>query len=257
MSLSWLDRSAILIHPERVVIERRPWRGALERRAGAVASGAAGEADWQPALAAMRSLLGSGRGRGTARVVVADHFVRYALLPWSELLVGGKARQAMAQAIFRETLGDKATALEIALDRPRFGSSGVAAGIDRAFLGGLRQAVKAAGLRLESLQPRLLHELAAAGRRLDNGWFACLDSGRIAIVGIRRGEAASLRNHRSATTDPVRLGAELASLVAGEQAGGGERRLVICADRVATPVGLGPDWRIEALQATLSGEAHA
>lgn len=255
MSLSWLDRLTLFIHPQRVVLERQPWRGAPSSQAAEVAPPAAGEADWQPVLAAADALLKT-TGKGAAlRIVVADHLVRYALLPWSEMLIGKAARLDMARALFRNALGERAAALDIALDRPAFGKNGIAAGIDRQLLAGLRATAKARRLRLSSVQPRLIAELAAQQTQLNDGWLACLDLGWLTLAGVRDGEISSLRNHRASTTEPAILAGELAGLLAAESATVNGKKVLISTTAVAAPK-LAGGWETT-LVTPVAGGVHA
>lgn len=255
MSLSWLDRLTLIIHPQRVVLERQPWRGASSRQASEVAPPAAGEADWQPVLAAAENLLKSA-GKGAAlRIVVADHLVRYALLPWSDLVIGQAARLGMARALLRNALGERAETLDIALDRPAFGKNGIAAGIDRQLLAGLRAAAKARRLRLNSVQPRLIAELATRQTQLDDGWLACLDPGWLTLAGVRDGEISSLRNHRASTAEPAILAGELAGLLAAESATVNGKKVLISTSVVAVPK-LAGGWEITLVE-PVAGGAHA
>ncbi|NTV70190.1 MAG: hypothetical protein HGA71_08600 [Azonexaceae bacterium] len=255
MSLSWLERLTLFIHPQRVVLERQPWRGAPSSQTAEVVPPAPGEADWQPVLAAAEALL-KAAGKGAAlRIVIADHLVRYTLLPWSDLLTGKKARQEMARALLRNALGERAAALDIALDRPAFGKNGIAAGIDRRLLAGLRAAAKARYLRLSSVQPRLIAELAAQQAQLNDGWLACLDLGWLTLAGIRDGEIASLRNHRASTTEPAILAGELAGLLAAESSTVNGKKVLISTSAAAAPK-LAGGWETT-LVAPVVGGAHA
>ncbi len=257
MSLSWLDRLTLFIHPQRVVLERQPWRGAVSRQSAEVAPPVSGAADWQPALAVAEMLLKDYRRQGGAlRIVVADHFVRYALLPWSESVTGKTLRLAMAKALFRNTLGDKAESLEITLDRPAFGKNGIAAGIDRPLLAGLRTAAKAQRLRLNSLQPRLLAELAAKHKVLADGWFACIDHNWLTLAGLNGGEIASLRNHRASTGEPAVLANELAGLLAAGSAAVNGKKLFISSRESALPT-LPGGWETTHWPTVVCGDAHA
>lgn len=255
MSLSWLDRLTLFIHPQRVVLDRQPWRGAPSRQVAEVALPATGEADWQPVLAAADAILKTA-GKGAAlRIVVADHLVRYTLLPWSDLLIGQAARLGMARALFRNTLGERAAALDIALDRPAFGMNGIAAGIDRQLLAGLRAAAKARRLRLNSVQPRLIAELAAQRTQLDDGWLACLDLGWLTLAGVRDGEISSLRNHRASSAEPAILAGELAGLLAAESATVNGKKVLISTSDIAVPQ-LAGGWETTLVE-PVAGGAHA
>jgi len=257
VSLSWLDRLTLFVHPQRVVLERQPWRGVARRQSADVAPPATGEADWQPALSAAGTLLKADGRRGAAlRIVIADPFVRYALLPWSADLCGKRARLAMARALLRNTLGDKAEGLDIALDQPAFGKNGIAAGIDRHLLAGLRGAAKAQRLRLSSLQPRLMAELVARHKQLGDGWFACLDLGWLTLAGLRGGEIACLRNHRASTGEPGLLAGELAGLLAAEAALVDGRKVFI-SSRAVAPLQLGGAWETTCWPATVGADADA
>lgn len=256
MLLSWLDRLTLFIHPQRVVFERQPWRGAPSRQQADVAPAAPGEADWQPALAAAEALLkADGKGASALQVVVADHFASYALLPWSADVIGKKARLTMARALLKHTLGERADGLEIALDRPVFGQNGIAAGIDKNLLAGLRALAKSRHIRLSSLQPRLIAELSAHHKQLDDGWFACLDHGWLTLAGLRDGEISSLRNHRASTADPAILAGELAGLLAAEAATVNGKKVLISQIAVNTPK-LPAGWEVSVLPA-IAGGAHA
>lgn len=243
MSLSWLDRLICHVHPRRIVVERRSWREAPRRHAIDVPSPTTGEPEWQPALAAFgQALAGDGKRGGRAHVIVADHYVRYALIPWDDTFVGGRMRKAVALALFRNTLGDRAHSLEIALDRPRFRRNGMAAGIEGEFLSGLRTALNRQGIRLHSLQPRLVGELAAGGKRLadTDGWFVCADTDRLTLAGFQAGALTSLRNQR-ATEDEI--DAELGALLVAEGSACDGKRLILCggAARLSPPTG---DWEV-------------
>ena len=257
MSLSWLDRRTLLIHPQRIVLERQPWRGAARRQTAEVALPATGETDWQPALSAAEMLLkADGKRGGSLRIVVADHFVRYALLPWSANISGQKMRLAMARALLKNTLGDKAESLEIALDRQAFGKNGIAAGIDRQLLAGLRAAAKARRLRLNNLQPRLIAELAAHHKQLADGWFASIDHEWLTLAGLRGGEIVCLRNHRASTGEPALLANELAGLLAAESVTVNAKILSISCSEAALP-SLPGNWKTTCWPAVMCGDAHA
>lgn len=257
MLLSWPDRLTLFVHPQRLVLERQPWRKAASRQQAEIALPEADEADWQPALAAAAELLKAhGRRGAELRIVIADQFVRYALLPWSEEVIGNKARQALAQALLKNALGDKAKALEIALDRPAFGKNGIAAGVDHQFLAGLRATAQAQRLRLDSLQVRLIVELATRHKQLEDGWFACIDREWLTLVALRHGQIGCLHNHRASTGEATLLASELAGLLAAESSGIESRKLYISSREVAIPSLVG-DWETTRWPATVGADLHA
>jgi hypothetical protein len=257
VSLSLFDHLTLFIHPRRVVLEQRPWRGETRRQQAEVVWPADGEAGWNPALSGAVALLKTyGQSGATLRIIVADHFVRYALLPWSDAFSGRKARRTMALALLKNALGDKANALEIAIDRPVFARNGIAAGIDRQLLAGLRTAAKECRLRLHSLQPRLTAELSAANLQLTDGWFACIDHDWLALAGFRRGAISCLHNHRATTSEQSMLSGELSGLLAAESAAVDGNKVLVSCREVDVP-SLTGNWVTTLWPPAATGEAHA
>lgn len=255
MSLSWLDRHTLLVHPKHIVLERKPWRGPAQRFTAEVPPAQPDEADWQPALAAADALLSTqSRAHGGLRIVLANQFVRFALLPWSDSVLGDKARIGLAKALLRNSLGERAEQLEITLDRARFGINGLAAGIHRDLLAALRQAAKTHRLRLTSLQPRLCKDLAGSRLPLGDCCLVFPDDGWLTLLGLRDNQITLLRNHRM-HAEPERLGSELLGLLAAENTAI-DRKTVRIFSRDAWPKTLG-DWEIEQQMSLLEGGAHA
>lgn len=260
VSLSWLDSLTLFVHPQHLLLERQVWRGAKTRRSVAIAPPVKGEAAWQPVLGGLEALLkADNRKGGSLRIVVADPLVRYALLPWSERIIGDKARQIMAGALLKNALGEKAATLEIALDHAAFGRNGIAAGIDRLFLAGLRGAAKAQRLRLTGLQPGMFVELAGYRKQLADGWFVCLDRRWLALLELRDGEPVSLRNHRLSADDGEGLASELVGiLVAGSAlAAQAPARKVFLVSRGVDVPALPAPWEMTCWPALLGGAEDA
>lgn len=252
MSPSWLENLTLLIHPAGVTLERRGWRGARETHAMPVLLPSAEQPSWQPAVAGAQALLAShARPGNSLRVVLADQFVRYAVLPWSETIMGQGARQAMARALLRHTLGEAADRLDIALDRVVFGYNGVAAGVPQELLLALRQTAQAAKLRLSSIQPRLNAELAAGRATLNDGYIVLPDEGWLTLLGVRQGSPCLLRNHRSAGP----ASDELPGLLAAESSAVGVRKLQVFSQQ-QWPQTLG-DWQVECCLPLINRAAHA
>ena len=252
MSLSWLEDLTLFIHPAQVILQRRGWRGASERWSAEVLPASSGEAAWQPSLSAGQSLLAAhARPGNRLHVVVADPFVRYVVLPWSETVVGSKARLAMARALFRHSLGDTADQLAIALDRPVFGGNGLAAGLPQDLLLALRQAAQAGKLRLHGTQPRLQAELKAARKTLDDGYVVLPDSGWLTLLGISRGNPCLVRNHRAGG----QVADELHGCLAAEPSAVAIRKLQVFTDQ-PWPATLA-DWQIDIRQPLWGGGSHA
>jgi hypothetical protein len=195
---------------------------------------------WQAAVDTAIELAGKHlRRHSRLRVVIADHYVRYALLPWSDRLLGEQLRRTTAVALMRSNHGDIASTLNIALDQPRFGMNGIAAGIDGTLLAELRARLAALGIRPHSIVPRALHELALARTQLasGNGWFCHAEKDRIVLAGLHGGNIVSLRNQRTDAVDRQALASELGGLTAAATASGqaGSTKLYFSADGLVAP----------------------
>lgn len=253
MSLSWLDTLTLVLHPRQVRLERQPWRGQPIRLEAPVADPQAGEAAWQAAFVAASGLL-AGAPRGAAlRIVVADHFARYVLLPWSIDFVRRKARLELARGLFRSALGERAAALEITVDAPAFARNGLAAGLDAALLEALRGIARSRRLRLASVQPRLIAEFSARRKQVGDGCFVSLDRDWLALMECHDGQVVGIRNHRTADTDGELAGV-LASLPSRGEAGA-VRRLHVAGS--AGLKDLADGWQATCWPGLFAGTGHA
>lgn len=255
MSLPWLDRLTLFLHPRAVMLERHPWRGQAERFTALQSLADNSDASWQTSLAAATHLLATHAShRSQLSVIVANQFVRYSLLPWSPEILGDKARLAMARAIFVSSQGKQAEQLDIALDQPLFGMNGLATGIHRDLLDGVRRAAKATHLRLSSIQPRLTSDLATNGRTINDGCVAFHDEGWLTLIGLRAGNLCLLRNHRVESA-PEQLTGELQGILAMESAEVNAKTLHI--------FGVGPwpsslgEWQVEHHDPSFKDSARA
>lgn len=256
MSLSWLDWVDIFVHPERVVVERQRFHGASSRQVVHVAQPVEGEDAWVPVVKALQlALTQDGSTRGRVRLMVADHFVRYTMLPWGREVVFRKGRQNVAKALFMHALGERASALEIAVDTPTFGASGVASGIDRSFLAQLRSSLSERKMSIASLQPRFVKEvnLSLRGARNYSGWFACVDRQRLTLASLSMGRLQRVRNQR---TTPGSLQRDLFALLNVDAREGRQLNLTVSSDTLPEPISM-PGWTVEAFKSTLPGVGHA
>lgn len=138
-------------------------------------------------------------GRGAkVTAVVSSHHVRYALLPWSANLGGEREWEALARLRFDETFGTAVNDWEVRVSPEPKGAPRVAIAVDRAPLEALRAAVKAAGAKLISVQPALMHAFNAKRRVLRSGpaWLVAPEPGRLTLGLVARGlwELVRVRN---------------------------------------------------------------
>lgn len=201
MSPSWRDRVRIALAPRQVALVRFA-RGLRPRISGKrLVECAPGpvEAPWEGALLALPEALTAEDCRGAeASVVLSNHFVRYALVPWSDEVQDSQEEMALTRYCFASAYGDAAEtwAFRLSPGKPR--APRMASAVDRALVESLREAFKAAGLRLASIQPYLMagvnHWRAIFGGA--PGWFALVEPGRLCCARFDRDGWQAVRTAR-------------------------------------------------------------
>jgi hypothetical protein len=111
-------------------------------------------------------------------VVLSNHFVRYAVLPWSRALPSELAWTAYAQHTFSSIYGPAATGWDIRVSRAGRSEARVASAVDTALLESLRSIPG-----IVSIEPYLM--VAGNARRrtlgMQPGWFVLHEPGRLTL----------------------------------------------------------------------------
>jgi len=111
---------------------------------------------WRAAVDTLAGILGRGRKRPSElEVVVSSHFVRYALVAWSENLLRDAERLAFARLAFRDVYGNLVDHWEICLDDQPAGRPALACAMDRELLAAIRDVAIGSGVRLQAVTPAL------------------------------------------------------------------------------------------------------
>jgi hypothetical protein len=195
------QRVRLELYPQRAVAACLGVNGAVKVRR-TVTCDPAGDAEapaWTGVLAALESLLALPEFRhACAEVILSNHFVRYATIPWREDLAGDAERLAFVRHCFAKVYGARAEGWELRLSETRYGLPAVASAVEPALLEALRSATRAARLRLESVEPFLAaafnrSRAQIAGERF---WFVAAEKGRACVAHVDRGGWQSLRCQR-------------------------------------------------------------
>lgn len=195
MSPSWRDRIEIFLAPDRVDLTRIP-RGLAPRPGLTHSQACEPRANAAPADA-VEAL---GRALGTlawtnadAAVTLSNHFVRLALVPSAGEAARGAERLALAKHQLRLVYGERADAWETVLGEP-----GVAAAVDPALVGALREALARARIRLAALRPFLADAFDAARPFLAPGaaWLGVVEPGRVCVAHLDGARWVALRSER-------------------------------------------------------------
>jgi hypothetical protein len=170
VSPRWRDEIHLLLTPGRVALRRyaRGLRPALAQDLWREVAGAP-TLHWAPALEALESLLAAAPARGAeATVVVSSHFVRYCLVPQSELLVTREDEARFARHNFIRVHGAAAEAWSVRVSGAAQGAA-LASAIEQQLVDALRALLERHGLRARALQPALMAAFNQARASLPAG----------------------------------------------------------------------------------------
>jgi hypothetical protein len=146
-----------------------------------------GAEPWQGAIAALRGVQWDKRSRVAA--VLSNHFVRYALVPWSRSLANAAEEEAYVRHHFARIHGERAKAWSLRWSEDGADAPRLASAIDAGLLAALKAAFPARGkARLVSIQPALMALANRARRALPAGgaWIVAAERDR-ACVGLYSG----------------------------------------------------------------------
>lgn len=180
----WRDEIGIHLSSTLVVLTRLK-RGVRPQRVGhevvPVEGGAPG---FEPALQVLGRLLDDVRWQGAnARVVVADSWVRYAIVPWADRLSSSE-RQAHAWHVMEQAYGEMQVEWRLALADAGQGHPRLSCALPIPLHDSVFEICRKANLRLRSLQPQLVVAYNCASRDIGStaGWFVSLASGTLAAA---------------------------------------------------------------------------
>jgi len=152
-----------------------------------------GPAPWQGALAALRGL--ELRERCRVTVLLANDFVRYAVVPWSDALATEAEEQAYVRHHFARIHGERAKSWALRW------SGGLASAVDARLIEEIRLCFPPQGkAKLGSVQPEFMAAFNRARGAIPAGgaWLVLADAGRACIALHVRGKWLSVQNARGA-----------------------------------------------------------
>lgn len=197
MSPSWRERVRIALLPHEVALVRLgrgSARRVIDRKCIPCPTGN-GQSNWAGTVEALHDLLAHPNlGKGEATLILSNHFIRYAVLPWSAQLVTQAEEQEFARVRFAQVYGQAAHDWSIVLSPAVAGAGRLCAAVDQALIAAVTSAMAASTLRLVSLQPALMAQFNEWRRRIgDDAWVVTTERGRLLVAWICRGEWRSVR----------------------------------------------------------------
>ncbi len=186
MSPLWRDEIGLFMAPKRVVMARmkrgvRPVNVA-ERN---IAVDTRETHQWEAAIATLEHCLEDEIWHeANVRLVLADHWARYVIVPWSDELSSEAERMQHARLCMANTFGDIVSQWTVTVSESAPGTAQVACAIPSALLERIRMLTEPRGLRIKSVQPHLIAAFNGWRARLPRGgaWFVTLDEGSLAAA---------------------------------------------------------------------------
>lgn len=157
------------------------------------------DAPWSVALKALDSLLPQfSTDRLNVIIVLSNHFVRYVLVPWSDLVTSEDQQLAYTRHYFQSTYGTMSDAWELRLSRTTVGAAQIASAIDQSLMTACHELTERQGMKLKSVQPYLMSAFNRLKLQFEgvNAWFALGEPGNICLAQLHQGQWLRLRTSR-------------------------------------------------------------
>jgi hypothetical protein len=200
----WRDEVGAYVSPHHLCLVKMQ-RGAHPKLAAEHEQRFEGVRDesWNRPLEALGALLAQEPWRGNRiRIVLADHWTRYAIVPWVAALGSNDERLAHGRQLLGSVYGDAVAGWDVRISEAPPRATRVACAISGELITAVRSVCLAYDCKLLSLQSQLVasyatwrHVLPAA-----NAWFVSIEQGSMA--------AARLARHGWDRVHVVRIGAD-------------------------------------------------
>ena len=204
MSPLWRDEVGAYLSPHRLCLVRmrrgprpKPVAEHEERFEDVKSDG------WEAPVAALVSMLGQPAwSRARTRVVVADHWARYVIVPWVRALWSEEELLAYGRQLLCSAYGDAVGSWDVRISDAPPRAPRVACALPAELVAAVNVACTSHGGRLLSLQPQLIDAYVA--------WRHCLPQSRSWFVSIEQGSLAAARFSHSGwdRVHSVRIGSD-------------------------------------------------
>ena len=165
-----------------------------------------GAEPWQGAAAALEGAASALTARPLdVTVVLSNHFVRYALLPWSDALDGAEEELAYAQHGFARIFGERAKSWTLRVAQAPAGAPRLASAIDSALIEALRGCfAKGAKAKLVSVQPYLMSAVNRWRRDIpaSGAWLVLVEPERACLALHAKGRWQAVQSVKGAFDAP-------------------------------------------------------
>jgi hypothetical protein len=200
VSLLWRNHLRISLCPDRLVLASyaRGLRAGKAKNSQTLVESNPNQPEWRGAVDALPQVLTAFR-RHDVSVVIADQFVRYALLPWNAALKIEEQWLTLARHRLGSVHGTAAADWDIKLTETAPQGPRLACAVDRELVSELAAKFVAANARLISVQPFLVAAFNRIRSTIGNGscWLVIEEPGRLTLAFIQHGVWVAIRSRRT------------------------------------------------------------
>jgi hypothetical protein len=229
VSRSFRDRLLIHLSPAELSVGEKIWRCAP----------ALGAEPWQGVVSALKEFAILRKCEVT--VVLSNHFVRYALVPWSEALSGAAEEEAYVRHHFARIHGERARSWAVRASEAPHGAPRLASAVDKSLIAAIQGCFPPRGkARLVSVQPALMSVFNRSRGAIPKGgaWFALAEPERACVALHLQGSWRAVQSAK---------GAWLALLERTRLAVDGPTPDLVLLHAGGAPTEQAPGWTIERL----------
>ncbi len=186
MSPLWRDEVGVYLSPQHVVLNRMQ-RGVRPQCVATECLGVEGGSftNWAPAIATLQAAFQRATWEAAhVRLVIANAWTRYLLVPRESGLQDEREREALARLLMAQTFGDAGDDWKLSLAADAVGHAQLACAIPSTLLDSIHGSVANTGHKIVSLQPQLVVAFNYWRDSLpaDCSWFVSLDEGSLAAA---------------------------------------------------------------------------
>lgn len=198
MSLSWRNELRVVLCPDQVILLGlgRGLRRKVILQTILPCAALLGAPVWQPALTAFEHWLQSNTiGRADVTVLLSNHFVRYALMPFSDDVTSRAEAQALGQALLEGIYGELARQWRVQIGDGRYGEPRLVAAVDTLLLDRIAATLRPGMLRLQAVTPHLVAAYNCFHARIKeaDGLFAVVETGQMMVIAFNSGQLSGVR----------------------------------------------------------------
>lgn len=198
VSLLWRNELRVVLCPDQVILLGlgRGMRRKVILQTILPCAALPGAPVWQPALTVFEHWLQSNTiGRSDVTVLLSNHFVRYALMPFSEDVTSRAEVQALGQALLEGIYGELARQWRVQIGEGGYGEPRLVAAVDTLLLDRVVAMLRPGMLKLQAVAPHLVAAYNCFHDRIkeSDGLFAVVETGQMMVIAFNSGQLSGVR----------------------------------------------------------------